>query len=217
MPLIAGIYFIVNTNNGKVYVGSSKRPKNRWLRSHRMLLRGGRHINRYLQRSWNKHGEEAFLFEIVERCRIADLPEREKFYVDFLTRLGVPLYNGTQVIDNRWTLPEQTKQKMREANLGKRYSEEARKNMSLGQLARYADPEEGPRSRAMLSRTSKGRVMPPEARERIRAFQLARYADPETGAAARAAAGSAFKGKTRIHSPETCEKIRQTLLRKNRG
>lgn len=59
------IYRFINTVNGKCYVGSTKH-----LRARRNLhiweLRNNRHHCRHLQNSWNKHGEAAFSFEILE-------------------------------------------------------------------------------------------------------------------------------------------------------
>lgn len=43
----AGIYEICNTVNGKRYIGSSVRIKERW-RAHRSALDGGKHENQKL-------------------------------------------------------------------------------------------------------------------------------------------------------------------------
>jgi group I intron endonuclease len=57
-----GIYTIECVANGKVYVGSAKDFEGRWT-IHLNNLRGNRHINPHLQRSFNKYGEESFKFE----------------------------------------------------------------------------------------------------------------------------------------------------------
>lgn len=59
------IYKIINTANGKFYVGSTMDTRERF-RNHRNKLRRGKHPNAYLQASWNKYGEEKFVFFIVE-------------------------------------------------------------------------------------------------------------------------------------------------------
>jgi len=64
-----GVYKIINVVNNKFYVGSTNDFKRRKTR-HFSELRNGRHNNRYLQAAWVKHGEQAFVFVIVE-----DLPE----------------------------------------------------------------------------------------------------------------------------------------------
>ena len=60
-----GIYKIINVVNNKFYVGSTNDFKRRKTR-HFSELRNGRHNNRYLQAAWVKHGEQAFVFVIVE-------------------------------------------------------------------------------------------------------------------------------------------------------
>ena len=66
---ISGIYKIINKINGKYYVGSSVNikdyPNNRWSR-HIADLNANRHHNDYLQRAWNKYGQDAFEFIIIE-------------------------------------------------------------------------------------------------------------------------------------------------------
>jgi len=83
-----GIYKIRNTQNQKVYIGSSSNIKTRW-RQHRYQLKKGEHHSTYLQRSWNKHGQESFAFEIIEQCSKEVLKNREQHYIDTLA----PGYN----------------------------------------------------------------------------------------------------------------------------
>lgn len=60
-----GIYKIINVINNKFYVGSAVDLKRRKTR-HFSELRTGKHNNSKLQNSWNKHGEQSFVFVIVE-------------------------------------------------------------------------------------------------------------------------------------------------------
>jgi len=62
---VAGIYSIRNTISGRIYVGSSVQVRERW-KHHKLALRKGTHHSRPLQRSWIKHGEAAFVFELLE-------------------------------------------------------------------------------------------------------------------------------------------------------
>ena len=77
-----GIYRITNINTGKVYIGSSANLKHR-LYCHKWELKKNKHHSFLLQRSWNKHGEEAFAFEVIEHCERDKLPEREQHWMDF--------------------------------------------------------------------------------------------------------------------------------------
>lgn len=65
--VICGVYQILNTKNGKVYIGISKDCYTRWAQ-HRGNLRRNKHRNIHLQSSWNKYGEESFRFNILEKC-----------------------------------------------------------------------------------------------------------------------------------------------------
>ncbi len=79
-----GIYKITNTANGKFYVGSSKDTDSRWV-GHKRCLRGGYHCNIILQRSWNKYGEAAFDFAVLEEVNdVGQLLIREQHYLDTL-------------------------------------------------------------------------------------------------------------------------------------
>ena len=77
----SGIYCIVNTDNQKKYVGSSRNLYQR-LQKHRAYLRKNIHENKKLQNSWNKHGEDSFQYFILEFCPEERLIEREQFYID---------------------------------------------------------------------------------------------------------------------------------------
>jgi group I intron endonuclease len=88
----SGIYKIINTVNGKYYVGSSVDCKDRW-REHKRGLKANRHSNSYLQASWNKYGEKAFEFKIVDAVPKEQLLDREQFYLDFMALEKGWMYN----------------------------------------------------------------------------------------------------------------------------
>ena len=60
-----GIYKIINTVNNKFYVGSAVKLSRRRTR-HFSELRTNRHNNGKLQAAWNKYGEGAFIFVVVQ-------------------------------------------------------------------------------------------------------------------------------------------------------
>jgi group I intron endonuclease len=59
------IYKIMNVQNGKFYVGSTKNLLQR-TSTHRRRLRTNTHHCPQLQAAWNKYGEQAFVFVVVE-------------------------------------------------------------------------------------------------------------------------------------------------------
>jgi group I intron endonuclease len=78
-----GVYMIEHTASGKKYVGSAAKSFSRRWHTHRSRLRNGTHHSRHLQAAWDKYGEEAFVFRIVEPC----LPEHatgvEQVFIDW--------------------------------------------------------------------------------------------------------------------------------------
>ena len=79
---ISGIYQILNKINGKSYIGSSINIKSRF-HDHLKNLRRNTHDNIHLQRSWNKHGECNFIFEMIEPVSsVKNLIAREQWWID---------------------------------------------------------------------------------------------------------------------------------------
>lgn len=92
-PCSAGIYAIVNTATGKWYVGQAQNFRTRW-RSHHNDLVNRRHHSHYLQRSWDIHGEDAFVFRVLEDVLdLSQLTAREQYWMD--SRPRNERYNGS--------------------------------------------------------------------------------------------------------------------------
>lgn len=102
---LCGIYKIVNTITGKIYIGLSKDIYSRWER-HKAELRRGSHYNGHLQNAFNKYGLDSFEFDIVEFCTHEELPEKEKFYILEYNTLSPNGYNLTEGGDCPVRLPE---------------------------------------------------------------------------------------------------------------
>jgi group I intron endonuclease len=64
--MACGIYKIVNRTTNKYYVGSSTNLEHRWWK-HINHLNKNSHCNKYLQNSWNKHGNVQFDFVVVKK------------------------------------------------------------------------------------------------------------------------------------------------------
>jgi len=120
----SGVYSITNTISGNRYIGSSHIIKKRWI-SHRAELRRNKHRNQRLQQAWQKHGEAAFLFEVLELVPNRDgLFDKEQAWIDKLN----PQYNIKSVAGGRgcgWNHSEETKEGLRQFHLGLRHSPEA--------------------------------------------------------------------------------------------
>lgn len=77
---MTGIYSITCLSTGEKYIGQSTSIKRRWA-THKRELKRGIHYNKHLQRTYDKYGEENFIYEILEQCSREKLNEREKFYI----------------------------------------------------------------------------------------------------------------------------------------
>lgn len=81
----SGIYKIVNTVNGKIYIGSAKSFIVRF-RLHKSDLILNRHRNGHLQNAWNKYGKKNFKFiiiEVIENPTKKKLDSREQYWMNF--------------------------------------------------------------------------------------------------------------------------------------
>lgn len=85
---ISGIYSIMCIENDRIYIGLSKNINHR-RHEHFQQLRRGKHYNIFLQRAFNKYGEENFKFEILEFCNSDILSEREKYWIFQLNALNI--------------------------------------------------------------------------------------------------------------------------------
>lgn len=72
-PKEAGVFRIVNTVNGKVFLGSARNLHGP-LNKHRFILNTGKHPIAALQADWNRLGPEAFTFEIAESIEVKNDP-----------------------------------------------------------------------------------------------------------------------------------------------
>ncbi len=74
---------------------------------HLGLLRKNIHPNNHLQKSWNKYGEDNFIFYILEICNDDELDELEIHYIDFYNttnnNYGYNLKSGGQNGGSRYT------------------------------------------------------------------------------------------------------------------
>ena len=77
---MTGIYKIICTATNEVYIGQSVEIKRRWA-THKRELKNNIHYNKHMQSTYNKYGEQTFVYEILELCPASKLDEREKFYI----------------------------------------------------------------------------------------------------------------------------------------
>ena len=96
----AGIYQIKNTQNGKIFIGSTRNL--RTLKGKQFELEMGTSTNKELQHEWNEFGKEAFVFEVLEVLKKKEseyfdekneLKKMEEAWLDKLQPYGERGYN----------------------------------------------------------------------------------------------------------------------------
>lgn len=180
-PNTSGIYAI--RRDQRLYVGSAVNIRSRWS-DHFSKLQSGKHENSYLQRAWDKYGEEAFEFIIIEECPVEQLLVREQHYID----LHPVRYNLCPAAGSP---------------LGYKHTPEAKAKISAAGKGRKHTPE----TRAKISASNMGRVISPESRKRISASLTGHKAAPE----AREKISTSLIGNQRaaghVHTAEAREKM----------
>jgi len=154
------IYKIINVINNKFYVGSAVNFEKRKAR-HLWRLRRGDHANKHLQAAWQKYGDKAFVFAVVEVVPAsADLLAAENVWLkqhvgkDYCYNLGTDA-----------TAPQLGMSGSKNAMWGKTFShtDAAKARIGAAAKARVQSPEEKAKRQATL----KGRVIPVDTRAKI--------------------------------------------------
>ena len=81
--MTCGIDAIRNKISGRIYIGSSVNIERRWA-VHRHNLYSGTHHSRILQNSWKKHGEGAFVFQVLVVLPAELLIDYEQHFIEQL-------------------------------------------------------------------------------------------------------------------------------------
>lgn len=187
----SGIY-VITSLSGKQYVGSAVSFSARW-RLHQHYLRKGQHHSSHLQRAWNKHGEEAFVFSVLFICANPDL----LFYEQRAINVLQPEYNVCKIAGSSLGVVRSAETRAKLSATKQQTSPETRAKMAAAQKGKRLSAEH----RSKIGAASLGRKMSAEA--------IAKTASSKVGkkhsAEARAKMSSAAMG--RKHSPEWCAKM----------
>lgn len=174
------IYSINNTSTNQSYVGSTINFHRR-ISTHLRILRRNCHHSPYLQNSFNKYGEQSFVFSVLE---ILDDPNKliskEQYWIDTLQ----PEFNVLKVANSHLgarrtrevcekisraltgkKLSNETKQKIRICNLGKRHTLETRNKISESNKGKHNVSKE---LRLLLSALNKNKIISEQHKDQIR-------------------------------------------------
>jgi group I intron endonuclease len=183
---ICGVYKITNKETGKFYIGSSVDIRQRWY-AHKSKLRRGVHSNQHLQNSWNKYGEDFFLFEVLIEVNEESLLDEEQKLIDETCCLDRDIgYNKSSctaapfkgmrhspdVVEKcrkasqKRKVTEETRNKLKASATGRKHSKEARRKMSeakkgIAPAIAYSSPtEEGRKKISEFAKTRTGHKNP---------------------------------------------------------
>jgi group I intron endonuclease len=152
--MTSGIYQIINTTNGKIYIGSSKNIEQRWW-AHRSKLRANKHHNPHLQNAYNKYGINVFQISFLEVCTLGDLIVIEQYYLDWLEPFEDRGYNLARIAKAPGQNPSpETREKLRVAGKKRIWSQA---------------------TRTKISNSLKGRKMSAIAKAKLLAANLGKY------------------------------------------
>jgi hypothetical protein len=133
---IIGIYKITNTKNNKLYIGSALSIKSRFAQ-HLYRLKRNKHFNSHLQSSWNKYGENSFVFEIIEICDKLQLKTREEYFIA-LYKSNNRFFGYNKRLDCTTNLGlkanKETRKKLRISHLGHKRSKQTQEKISKSQF-----------------------------------------------------------------------------------
>lgn len=176
-----GIYQIRHVASGRLYIGSAANIGNRWSK-HRFDLRHGIHQNPHLQNAWNRYGEAAFVFEVLE-C-VTDvallLAAEQRYFAELQPAFNILRQAGRPV---GITISAEHRAKISAFHKGRKRSPETRARISAAQKGRLLAPEH----RAKISASQKGRPKPEGMGAKVGAFHKGRKRSPETVERMRAA------------------------------
>jgi len=165
IPATSGIYRITCAVTRKIYIGSAMNLRKRW-KDHSFYLQRNEHHNPKLQAAWNKYGPDAFTFEVWELVLPISLTAREQYWFKKLDPFGKKGFNLDRVAGSRFgrvvsqasreksratqlgrpstrigwhPMPEHV-ERMRQANLGRKQTEEHKRKAAATRIGKKRSP-----------------------------------------------------------------------------
>jgi hypothetical protein len=181
----SGIYCFKNVIDGKKYIGQSVNVYKRH-KEHIYGLKKDSHRNDYLQKAFNKYGENAFEFSILEICDIDMLDVRECSWINYYktteSDFGYNLMGGGH---NIHSLSHETKEKIRQSHLGeknpffgRKHTEETKKKIKESNLGKTRT-EETKKKMSGENNPNYGKHFSEESKLKMRLAKVGKKRTPE--------------------------------------
>ncbi len=182
------IYKITNKLNSKIYIGRSKNALKRFKEHISLSKRPKDKKFSSIHRALNKYGQDNFIFEIIEVIDVGihsnfELAKsREIYWISFFkTQIKKFGYNLTAGGDGALNISEESKQKRRRKMLGRKYSEEHRLKISIGNTGKTLSQSVKDKISIKNSGKNNGmfeRIISDESRKKMSFFQSKRIRKP---------------------------------------
>lgn len=211
-----GVY-LIRIGPRTSYVGSSCRLKVRRAQ-HLSCLRGGRHPNPILQRSFNKHGGDALSWKVLELCDESSQLSAENQWIQALRPSANLAPVAGTVRGVRWS--EQQRSAHSERCKGRKVTKAAREALSAALTGRPKPPGFGKKiaeanrrrpvtkaTRAKISAARRGAVASEETREKLSQAGRGRPVSKETRRKLSEAMEGVRLWEGRKHSEQSKRKI----------
>ena len=135
-----GVYSIRNCITQKEYIGSTTQRFDKRLREHVCQLNKNRHDSPKLQHSWNKYGEQCFVFSVLEICHPTECVNHEQKWIN----KQLPHIKGYNICGTAGNclgrkFSAESKKKMSISHIGIFPSKETRKKMSVTRKRKLSD------------------------------------------------------------------------------
>jgi len=221
-----GIYQIRNILTRVCYAGQSIDIKDRE-RHHWNSLKNNKHDNSHLQNSYNKHGRNKFVFEVLLYCEPEELTYYEQFFVDKYVSLKLTYNICRKCVDstkgfchsketreklskaakNRLPMTEETKNRISEATRGKNHHAWGKKGKDSPLWGKTRSEE----TKEKIGIANKGHIVTDETKEKLRKSRVGFKHTPETKIKmSRSHMGTIISDKTR-------QKLSDTNVGKKKG
>lgn len=186
------IYKITHIDSERCYVGSTGNVERRW-GDHIRDFRGGRHHSPYFNRVWNKYGQDAFVFEILEELDLSGLSvdemivlfaEREQRWIDKFQ----PVFNSAPIAGSslgyKWTDEQKAGLKGRKPRGP--ISDEERAKLNASKNPRHSRKPHSEETKKKIGDANRGKKRSPESVAKMMGHPVSPETRAKIGAANKA-------------------------------
>jgi len=189
------IYKITNTVNDRVYVGQTRENETQRWKKHLSAAKRG--FNTTICKAIRKYGKEAFTIEILHTCESEE--ELNLAEIAFIYALNSEVPNGYNLTSGGegGTPALEVRERMRASHLGKKLSEENKKNIGDALRGKKKTKEHAEK----ISKGLMGKIISEEHRENLRLSHLGKTQSQEQRDKRVASTKARWAVTPKVHGP----------------